>query len=45
MAYDIKTPLTMIRGNAELLSEYVNDQEKRSFNHSILKVIRRLRGL
>ncbi|OBZ18420.1 hypothetical protein A8L34_02215 [Bacillus sp. FJAT-27264] len=36
LAHDIKTPLTIIRGNAELLSETAQDEIQREYNRYIL---------
>lgn len=36
LAHDLKTPLTVIRGNAELLEETAQDAEQRAYNRSIL---------
>lgn len=36
LAHDIKTPLTIIRGNAELLSETVQDEAQQEYNRYIL---------
>lgn len=36
LAHDIKTPLTIIRGNAELLQETVQDDAQREYNSFIL---------
>lgn len=37
LAHDIKTPLTIIRGNAELLQETVQDEAQREYNRYILQ--------
>jgi two-component system, OmpR family, lantibiotic biosynthesis sensor histidine kinase NisK/SpaK len=37
LAHDLKTPLTIIRGNAELLQDTVQDDIQREYNHYILK--------
>lgn len=37
LAHDIKTPLTIVRGNAELLAETALDTEQDSYNRFILK--------
>ncbi|UQZ35298.1 sensor histidine kinase [Paenibacillus sp. PK3_47] len=37
LAHDIKTPLTIIRGNAELLQETSQDETQREYNGFILK--------
>ena len=37
LAHDIKTPLTIVRGNAELLAETELDTEQTSYNQFILK--------
>lgn len=37
LAHDIKTPLTIIRGNAELLQETQQDATQRAYNDYILK--------
>ncbi|SEU09537.1 HAMP domain-containing protein [Paenibacillus sp. NFR01] len=37
LAHDIKTPLTIIRGNAELLQETVQDEVQREYNGYILQ--------
>ncbi|MCM1254239.1 MAG: HAMP domain-containing histidine kinase [Clostridium sp.] len=37
LAHDIKTPLTVVRGNAELLAETELDTEQASYNQFILK--------
>ena len=37
LAHDIKTPLTIVRGNAELLAETELDMEQTSYNQFILK--------
>lgn len=37
LAHDIKTPLTIIRGNAELLQETTQDDTQRAYNGFILK--------
>lgn len=37
LAHDIKTPLTIIRGNAELLQETVQDKDQREYNGYILR--------
>lgn len=37
LAHDIKTPLTIIRGNAELLQETVQDEAQREYNEYILQ--------
>lgn len=37
LAHDIKTPLTIIRGNAELLQETVQDEAQREYNGYILQ--------
>lgn len=37
LAHDIKTPLTVVKGNAELLSETNLDDEQRSYNAFILE--------
>ncbi|MFC3746247.1 ATP-binding protein [Paenibacillus sp. GCM10012306] len=36
LAHDIKTPLTIIRGNAELLSETAQDETQQEYNRYIL---------
>jgi signal transduction histidine kinase len=36
LAHDIKTPLTIVRGNAELLNELELDSEQRAFTKNIL---------
>ncbi len=46
LAHDLKTPLTIIRGNAELLQDTVQDETQREYNDYILKKIRwKLRSL
>ena len=37
LAHDIKTPLTIVRGNAELLSETALDETQQSCNRFILE--------
>ena len=37
LAHDIKTPLTIVRGNAELLAETELDMEQTSYNQFVLK--------
>lgn len=37
LAHDLKTPLTIIRGNAELLQDTVQDETQREYNDYILK--------
>ena len=37
LAHDIKTPLTIVRGNAELLAETALDAEQTSYNQFVLK--------
>ena len=37
LAHDIKTPLTIVRGNAELLAETDLDMEQTSYNQFVLK--------
>lgn len=37
LAHDLKTPLTIIRGNAELLQDTIQDETQREYNHYILK--------
>ncbi|MEY9975897.1 sensor histidine kinase [Lysinibacillus sp. RC79] len=37
LAHDLKTPLTIIRGNAELLQDTVQDDSQREYNDYILK--------
>lgn len=37
LAHDIKTPLTIIKGNAELLSESFLTEEQTAYNHFILE--------
>ena len=37
LAHDIKTPLTIIRGNAELLQETVQDKDQQEYNGYILR--------
>ncbi|MDM5247038.1 HAMP domain-containing sensor histidine kinase [Lysinibacillus sp. G4S2] len=37
LAHDLKTPLTIIRGNAELLQDTVQDDMQREYNDYILK--------
>jgi len=37
LAHDLKTPLTIIRGNAELLQDTVQDDSQREYNNYILK--------
>lgn len=37
LAHDLKTPLTIIRGNAELLLDTAQDEMQKEFNHYILK--------
>lgn len=37
LAHDIKTPLTIVRGNAELLAETELDAEQTSYNQFVLK--------
>jgi signal transduction histidine kinase len=37
LAHDIKTPLTIIRGNAELLQETVQDKDQQAYNGYILR--------
>ncbi|MFF2176862.1 sensor histidine kinase [Lysinibacillus sp. NPDC058147] len=37
LAHDLKTPLTIIRGNAELLQDTVQDDIQREYNNYILK--------
>lgn len=37
LAHDIKTPLTIVRGNAELLAETELDTEQTSYNQFVLK--------
>lgn len=37
LAHDIKTPLTIIRGNADLLLDTVQDETQREYNDYILK--------
>ena len=37
LAHDIKTPLTVIRGNAEMLNDTNQTEEQREFTHYILK--------
>ena len=45
LAHDIKTPLTIVRGNAELLSETALDETQQSCNRFILKMPRRSRTI
>ncbi|MDM5232318.1 sensor histidine kinase [Lysinibacillus pakistanensis] len=37
LAHDLKTPLTIIRGNAELLQDTVQDETQKEYNDYILK--------
>lgn len=39
LAHDIKTPLTILRGNAELLNEITLDSDQRKCNEHILKSV------
>ena len=39
LAHDIKTPLTILRGNAELLNEETLDSEQNKYNQHILKSV------
>lgn len=39
LAHDIKTPLTILRGNAELLNESMLDSNQKKCNEHILKSI------
>lgn len=39
LAHDIKTPLTILRGNAELLNECMLDSDQRKCNEHILKSV------
>lgn len=39
LAHDIKTPLTILRGNAELMEETTLDEEQRLYNENIQKSI------
>ena len=38
LAHDLKTPLTIIRGNAELLQDTVQDDIQREYNDYIVKI-------
>ncbi|MFQ6803858.1 MAG: histidine kinase dimerization/phospho-acceptor domain-containing protein [Lachnospiraceae bacterium] len=44
LAHDIKTPLTIIRGNAELVQETEDLEEIREWDREILDGARRLEG-
>lgn len=44
MAHDIKTPLTIIKGNAELLSESELPEEERKFTQNILTEVKNMEG-
>lgn len=39
LAHDVKTPLTILRGNAELLNEFVLDSDQKKCNEHILKSV------
>ncbi|PFN02940.1 sensor histidine kinase [Bacillus cereus] len=39
LAHDIKTPLTILRGNAELLNEFMLDSDQKKCNEHILKSV------
>lgn len=42
LAHDIKTPLTVIRGNAELIGEAEDGQEAKSHNQYVLKSVQEI---
>nr|WP_241393995.1 histidine kinase dimerization/phospho-acceptor domain-containing protein [Clostridium beijerinckii] len=42
LAHDIKTPLTIIKGNSELLSELDLKEDQAEFNDSILNEIKNI---
>lgn len=44
LAHDIKTPLTIIRGNAELIQEAEELEEVQEYNGEILEYIRQMEG-
>ncbi|WP_020062022.1 sensor histidine kinase [Bacillus sp. 123MFChir2] len=39
LAHDVKTPLTILRGNAELLNEFMLDSDQKKCNEHILKSV------
>ena len=44
LAHDIKTPLTIVRGNAELLQESDLDEEQQEYNEFILENTKQIQG-
>ena len=44
LAHDLKTPLTIIKGNAELLSDTALDEIQKEYNQYILKIRLKLKS-